>query len=164
LDKRAAIGIAEAPPQVRSTLLTHFLFNGNAGIAKSKNSESEHIISSILAVMTPTRLADGDRLFPLDENVKADSFVENPSQTVSMKKYNKECVNTCYVISEGVLKTPNGTVFSTTKNLVCINPLALVTAAVEDINEQIRELRAEGTCVVWGLKVKTTLFFFLSLR
>lgn len=153
MDQRVAIGITEAPAAVRATLLTHFLFNGNDGIATTKNAESAHVIDDILAVMTPTRLDDGDRLFPHEANFKQDSFMENPSQTASMQVYNKECVNTCYIVSEGSLMSPNGTSFSASENVGCINPLALVTAAVEDISEQIRELKAVGSCVVWGLKV-----------
>lgn len=139
--------------------MTHFLFNGNDGTVINKTSTKEEnlIIDSILSVMTPTKLEDGDRLFPLDDS--ADSFIETKKTNSNSLKYNKECINTCYIISEGCLESPNGQTLTSEETAHCINPLALVTGCADDMSEETRELKAKGTCVVWGLKVRSNFFF-----
>jgi serine/threonine protein kinase/CRP-like cAMP-binding protein len=139
LDRRAAVGCTDGPPKhVQETLLTHFLFSGAAGISV-KSSSGQHELNAILAVMTPIKLQDGDRLFPF--------LIDETDGTL-----NTECVNTCYIVSDGALKSPNGTIFSNTENMGCINGLALVTTAVEEMSSELKGLKAVGTTLIWGLK------------
>jgi CRP-like cAMP-binding protein len=140
LDVRKAAGLSLPPLAIlRSAMRTHFLF------ANRESVDSE--LDAVLAVMTPRRLQDGERLF------QGGGGAESLSDT-------------CWVLVEGGLRvraeggSGAESVLAPGPGGCLVNPLALVAAFSPDGDaagaggKSGRVIEAQGDGVVlWGLQV-----------
>ncbi len=144
LETRELAGVGEAPPDlVRDALLAHFLFAPSGSVAgASSDRDFSTVLQAALAVMAPRRLAANERLFPL---------LPTSTTDVGAGTLDPSFACTCFVVAEGALAGPSGT---TVGMGVCVNPLALVAAAVE-VEDPTAHLVATKGAIVWGLQVNS---------